>query len=341
VKFGPLPVAESEGVFLAHAIRRPGLTLKKGEWIGASQIAALHAAHIAEIVAARIEPGEVDENTAALSLARSVAGANLHIAETDSGRCNLISDCAGVLVVDAVVIDRVNMVDEAITLATLAPFRRVSAGEMIATVKIIPYAVSAASLDRARMATVEGPLRVAPFRPFRVGVISTLLPEFKTSIVAKALRTLDERLTPAGSKIAIDECTPHAADPLASALRRIESACDLIVIFGACAITDRRDVVPSAIEKAGGRIEHFGMPVEPGNLLLLGSLPFERERKPVIGAPGCARSPKENGFDFVLDRILAGLPRHSEDIRRMGVGGLLVENAIRSRPGVVSLGRLP
>jgi molybdenum cofactor cytidylyltransferase len=64
VKFGPLPVAESEGVFLAQAIRRPGLTLRKGEWIGAGQIAALQAAHIAEIVAARIEPGEVDENTA-------------------------------------------------------------------------------------------------------------------------------------------------------------------------------------------------------------------------------------------------------------------------------------
>ena len=148
----------------------------------------------------------------------------------------------------------------------------------------------------------------------------------KASIVVKALRTLEARLTPAGSKIAIDECTPHAADPLAAALRRIERVCDLIVIFGACAITDRRDVVPSATKKAGGRIEHFGMPMEPGNLLLLGLLPGEGEGKPVIGAPGCARSPKKNGFDFVLDRILAELPMHSEDIHRMGVGGLLIEN---------------
>lgn len=327
MKFGPLPVAESEGVFLAHAIRKPGLTLKKGEWIGAGQIAALQAAHISEIVAARMEPGEVDENTAALSLACSAAGANLHLAESVTGRCNLIASCAGILVVDAAVIDRVNMVDEAITLATLAPFCRVAEGEMIATVKIIPYAVSAASLECARMAAVEGPLRVAPFRPCRVGVISTLVPDSKTSIVAKALRTLDARLAPSGSKIVIDDCTPHAADPLAFALRRIEAICDLIVIFGGFAITDRRDVVPSAIEKAGGRIEHFGMPVEPGNLLLLGSLPGDGGGKPVIGAPGCARSPKKNGFDFVLDRILAGLPMRSQDIRLMGVGGLLIETA--------------
>ncbi|WGJ16215.1 hypothetical protein QEV83_08235 [Methylocapsa sp. D3K7] len=135
MKFGLLPVAESEGVFLAHAIRKPGLTLKKGEWIGAVQIAALQAADVAEIVAACIEPGEVDENTAALSLACSIAGANLHLAESVTGRCNLIANCAGILVVDAAVIDRVNMVDEAITLVTLAPFRRVTEGEMIVTAR--------------------------------------------------------------------------------------------------------------------------------------------------------------------------------------------------------------
>jgi molybdenum cofactor cytidylyltransferase len=206
--------------------------------------------------------------------------------------------------------------------------------EMVATVKIIPFAVSAASLDRATL--VEGPLRVAPFRALRVGVMSTLLPDSKPSIAAKALRTLGERIMATGSAIAIDDCTPHATEPLASALRRIERACDLIVIFGGSAITDRRDVVPSAIEKAGGRIEHFGMPVEPGNLLLLGSLPGEGKAKPVIGAPGCARSPKKNGFDFVLDRILAGLPVGSEEIRRMGVGGLLIETAIHAQSNAAS-----
>ena len=50
----------------------------------------------------------------------------------------------------------------------------------------------------------------------------------------------------------------------------------------------------------------------------------------MIGAPGCARSPKENGFDWVLDRYLAGLDVSWEDITGMGVGGLLME--IESRP---------
>ena len=316
MKFGPIPVADSGGAVLARAIKSAGLTLKKGEWIGGDKIAGLQAAGIAEIVGARLEAGELDENKAARHLAETLVGANLHVDVTLTGRCNLRSDCGGLFIVDAAMIDRVNMIDETITIATLSAFSRVSRGEMVATVKIIPFAVAIASLDRAVGIAREAPLRAAPFRPQRVGVISTLLPDLKSSVVEKGLRA------------------PHETGPLASAPRRIEAATDLIVIFGASAITDRRDVVPSAIERAGGRVEHFGMPVDPGNLLLLGSLPGDGNGKPAIGAPGCARSPKENGFDFVLDRILAGIPVHGKDIMRMGVGGLLLKTGVRPNPGM-------
>ena len=94
-----------------------------------------------------------------------------------------------------------------------------------------------------------------------------------------------------------------------------------MLVAGASAIVDRRDVIPAAIERRGGTIEHFGMPVDPGNLLLLGRL----GEVPVLGLPGCARSPKVNGFDWVLQRLLAGLPVGAEDIMRMGAGGLLAE----------------
>jgi len=338
MKFGPVPVAQSDGVLLAHAIRGPAATLKKGEWIGAGQIAALQAAGISEIIAARIEPGDVDENEAARRLALGLAGAHLSIDAAFTGRCNLLAECGGLLIIDAGGIDRVNMIDEAITIATLKPYRRVAEGQMVATAKIIPFAVAAEALDRAVATAAEAPLRVAPFRPFRVGVVSTLLPELKPVTVEKALRALEERLAPTGSCIAIEERAAHETVSLASALNRIESESDLVVIFGASAITDRRDVVPSAIEKVGGRVEHFGMPVDPGNLLLLGSLPGAGGGKPVIGAPGCARSPKENGFDFVLDRILAGIPVRGEDIKRMGVGGLLLEVAARQKPWIASDG---
>ncbi|TIO38818.1 MAG: 4-diphosphocytidyl-2C-methyl-D-erythritol kinase, partial [Mesorhizobium sp.] len=96
---------------------------------------------------------------------------------------------------------------------------------------------------------------------------------------------------------------------------------DMVVIFGASALADFADVIPAAIEKAGGKVIRAGMPVDPGNLLVLGTLDGKR----VIGAPGCARSPKENGFDWVLDRLIAGLDVTAGDIAGMGVGGLLME----------------
>jgi len=108
----------------------------------------------------------------------------------------------------------------------------------------------------------------------------------------------------------------------------LKAGAELVVVFGASAIADTRDVIPAAVEAVGGRIAHFGMPVDPGNLLMLGRL----GGKPVIGAPGCARSPKENSFDWVLQRSLAGIRVEKADVQRMGVGGLLMEIVSRPQP---------
>ena len=58
----------------------------------------------------------------------------------------------------------------------------------------------------------------------------------------------------------------------------------------------------------------------------------ERDGKPVIGLPGCARSPKLNGFDWALQRFAAGVPVTPQDIQAMGVGGLLAEIGARPLP---------
>ncbi len=102
----------------------------------------------------------------------------------------------------------------------------------------------------------------------------------------------------------------------------------MVIVFGASALCDFDDVIPAAIRAAGGEVLRAGMPVDPGNLLVLGRL----GETPVIGAPGCARSPKENGFDWVLDRLIAGLDVTSDDIAGMGVGGLLMEIPTRPQP---------
>ena len=122
---------------------------------------------------------------------------------------------------------------------------------------------------------------------------------------------------------------PHEQAALAKAIDEVlDAGAELVIVFGASAIADRRDVIPAAVEAVGGTIEHFGMPVDPGNLMLIGRL----RGQAVLGAPGCARCPKENGFDWVLMRLLAGLPVSRADITGMGVGGLLMEIVTRPQP---------
>jgi molybdenum cofactor cytidylyltransferase len=332
VKFGSVPIAMSEGAIVAHAVKSDNLVLKKGDIVRADHIAAMREAGLSEIVVARLEAGDVGENEAARRLALSLAGDNLQLEAPFTGRCNVMSTCAGVFLPDGAGIDRINRVDESITVATLQPYARVVAGEMLATVKIIPFAVAEDLLLQCLKAAEGAAMRVAPFRLSRVGAISTILPGLKATTVNKTLHVFEQRLAVAGAKLVSEERVPHETAALAHAISRVQEACDLVVIFGASAITDRRDIVPAAIEKSGGRVEHFGMPVDPGNLLLIGRTAQSSGAKPLIGAPGCARSPKENGFDFILERLLADIPVTTDDIRRMGVGGLLMEIVSRPQP---------
>jgi molybdenum cofactor cytidylyltransferase len=331
MKFGAVPVGEAAGGVAVHSIRKSGLVLKKGTVIGKGEIAALKAAGVSEIVVARIELGDVSEDTAAAEIAAAAAGAGVRVDRAFTGRANLFAETAGVLVVDKGTIDRLNEVDESITLATLPAYKPVVPGEMIATVKIIPFAVAGSQRDAAlAIAEAARPLiRIAPYRVGKIGVISTLLPGLASKVIEKTLKVTEQRLVPTGAVIVAERRVPHERAALAKAIQEVLGAgAELVIVFGASAIADRRDVIPTAVETIGGRIEHFGMPVDPGNLLLVA----HARGRPVLGAPGCARSPKENGFDWVLMRLLAGLEVPREAITGMGVGGLLMEIVTRPQP---------
>jgi len=331
MKFGPVPVGEAQGGIAVHSIRKAGLVLKKGTVIGPAEVAALHAAGVGEIVVARLEPGDVSEDQAAAEIAAAVAGEGVRVDRAFTGRANLFADFPGVLVVDKTAIDCLNLIDEAVTFATLPAFKPVVVGEMIATVKIIPFAVAGAVRDAAvAVARTKAPLvRVAPYRIRKVGVVSTLLPGLASKVIEKTLAVTAERLKPAGAAIVAERRVAHEEAAIAKAIEEVlREGAEAVVVFGASAIADRRDAIPAAVAAIGGEIVHFGMPVDPGNLLLMAQV----RGKPVLGAPGCARSPKENGFDWVLMRLLAGLPVPREMIAGMGVGGLLMEIVTRPQP---------
>jgi molybdenum cofactor cytidylyltransferase len=329
MRFGEVPVAEATGAILAHSLKLGAAVLKKGRVLSAADVALITAAGLDHVVAARLDPGDIREDEAATRIAVAAAGPNITTATAFTGRANLFAEARGLFVVDKGRLDRLNSVDEAVTLGTLPPFALVEPRQMVATVKIIPFAVPEAAVATACAFASEDQklLRVAAFVPRRVALIQTRLPGFKESILDKTSEVTGQRLAALGCSLVSEErCAHEAADLAPRIAAAIAAGAEMVLVHGASAIVDRRDVIPEAVVAAGGHIDHFGMPVDPGNLLLLGHV----GDTPVLGLPGCARSPKVNGFDWVLERLVAGLPVGANEIMHMGAGGLLAE--IPSRP---------
>src|SRR5881394_3033402 len=300
MKFGEVPVAEAEGAILAHSLKLGATALKKGRVLSRADLDAIAA-----------------------------AGPNITVANAFTGRANLFAEARGLVVFDRDRLDRLNLVDEAVTLGTLPAFAVVEPRQMVATVKIIPFAVPETAVAKAAdFAAADEPLlRVAAFVPREVALIQTRLPGLKESILDKTRAVTEQRLSALGCRLASEERCEHTVTDLAPHIAAAaKTGADLVFVHGASVIVDRRDVIPEAVVAAGGHIDHFGMPVDPGNMLLLCHI----GETPVLGLPGCARSPKVNGFDWVLERLVAGVPVGPRDIMRMGAGGLLAE--IPSRP---------
>jgi molybdenum cofactor cytidylyltransferase len=331
MKFGPATPDDAIGGVTVHTLRQGAFVLKKGTTIGPVEVEALIRAGVKEVVVVRLDDGDVSEDVAAADVAKAVAGDGVTVERAFTGRANLFAARAGVLVIDRPAVNRINNVDEAITFATLPAYKPVVPGEMIATVKLIPFGVEATLRDAAVEAARRDVLRVAPYRIKRVGIVSTVLPGLAPKVIDKTLRVTAERLEPAGATIIAERRVPHDEAVLTAAIKEmLDLGAELVIVFGASAIADRRDVIPAALTNAGGMVEHFGMPVDPGNLLLIG----KARGVPVLGAPGCARSPVENGFDWVLMRLLAGLKVARRDLTGMGVGGLLMEIVTRPQPRI-------
>jgi molybdenum cofactor cytidylyltransferase len=326
MKFGAVQPATALGAVLAHSLTVAGRRLRKGQVLTASDIETIVASGVEQVTVARLEPGDVTEDAAALRLAQALvpdpAALGLSLSKPFTGRVNLLSDGPGVVILDVAALEALNAVDPMITLATVAPFHQMANGGMVATIKIISYAVPETALLRA-CELARGAIRLA--RPV-LRTADLIVTEIPGGAGDKGRTAIAARLDALGVDLRKVMQIPHSETALAQALG--QSNADLSLILTGSATSDINDVAPAALRLAGGEVLRFGMPVDPGNLLFLGEL----ADRPVIGLPGCARSPALNGADWVLSRVVCGLPVTSADIAAMGVGGLLKEIPTRPQP---------
>ncbi|MDF1687269.1 MAG: molybdopterin-binding/glycosyltransferase family 2 protein [Parvibaculaceae bacterium] len=329
-----IPTQKAEGALLGHSLALADRRFKKGRRLSSQDLADLQAHGHTEVFAIFLEAGDVGEDDAANRIAKALCTqeAGLSKMTAFTGRANLFSQSHGLLRVNADLIHKLNRLHEALTVATLPDLAHVAPKQMIATVKIIPFACPLSVLKEAEaLLSHTQAFSVASFAPGQSGLILTTLPSTPPKLLEKAKRTLQTRLETYGGTLHQTLTCDHSPTAIAEAITTLQANnASPIFILGASATVDRADAVPAGVVAANGTVEHFGMPVDPGNLLLLA----RHNETPIIGMPGCARSPKLNGFDWVLERLMANLPITPDDITSMGVGGLLKEIASRPQPRI-------
>ena len=335
MKFEAVPLSEAKGKILGHNVA--GTTgqrlLRKGKPLSEVDLENLRALGRTSVYIAQMEADDVDENTAARRIAEAVCGSGLYKSGVSAGRANLISNEAGLLRVDVERLARINECN-GITLATLMTHSPVHARQIVATVKIIPYAVpeSVVSAAEAVASGSQQIVRVDAIPSRSVGMILSGSTSMQQRLVSD-FSPLRDRIEKLGSSVtrtdfvALDDEADEAA--LADMLKQhLASGIGMILLVGETAIMDAHDIVPRAVERAGGSVESVGAPVDPGNLLMLAYI----DDVPVVGAPGCARSKKINIVDWLLPRLLAGDCLTRRDIIELGHGGLLQDVRERGMP---------
>ena len=330
MKFGPVAATAAAGAVLVHTLRAGERVLKKGRLLTDGDARDLAAAGHVTVIVARLEADDVGEDEAAAAIAAAVGGPGVRVERAHTGRANLFAIDAGLVRLDRDALDRLNALDEAVTIATVSIDAPVRAGEMVATVKIIPFAVPSLVIAAA-VAAAPAAVAVAPWRGLRAGLILTVVDGTPPRLLDRAAAAQRERMAACGGELVREVRVPHDEAAVAAALAALHAdGLDPVLALGASAIMDRRDVIPAALTRLGGEVVRLGMPVDPGNLMMLGRLGTTT----VIGVPGCARSRKRSGFDRVLERVCAGVAITGADVAALGVGGLLDEPPARPHPRV-------
>ncbi len=331
MKFGEAPIDQAVGAILAHKLYDSvgKLVLNKGRRLVESDLETLRQLGLERVTVTQLSEADLHEDAAAERIGAAVAGAHVRMRAPGVGRANLTAGERGVLHVDVPRLEQINNIYDGITIATLSEFTLVDVGEMVALVKVVPFGVPAARVvDVERIAEASGNvLQLRPLQRMRVALIVSGAESTRERLMKSFHAPVRKRIEGWGSELLEPTYTLHDARSIAEAIRA-QSSADMILVAGISAIIDREDVAPSALMLAGGSITLHGVPVDPGTLLMLGYL----GDVPVVGAPGCIKSPKTNVIDWILPRLLSGERLTRANLVSMGHGGLLKDIAERPMP---------
>lgn len=328
--FGEVKTKDSENGILSTSLMldENGLKIKikKGTLINKKIINLLLENKIKYITCAKLEKNDVDENLAVHKISKQLINkknSNLKLSTATQGRCNILSKINGLLKFDPQQLLSINSITDEIGVASLKPYSLIKKDQIVASIKAIPFGINKNILQKIEKASIEC-LQILPFQNMNVHLIQTKNENTPDKILKKTVLVTEKRLLSLNLKKFVDKICDHNVKSLSKIIQNsIEEGANIILVFGVSAICDINDIIPQALRVNNGTVVRLGMPVEPGNLMLLGQIHNSNKTIPFIGMPGCARSQKENGVDWILWRLFCGLDICNEDINEMGNGGLL------------------
>ena len=324
MKAQTVEVKDSTGRILCCTIFRScgKKLLAKGHLLSNDDVHLLETEGMDKVWVTELEDGEIGEDEAVTIVSREMACGALEIRLAAGGRANLVAteDCAAL--VDEDLLKQINCLGT-LAIATVANFSFARAGQRIATVKSTPFAVGKSQLEAVTSILIErGPILQA--RPIRKPSIGVLYSDPVSGDRARQLfeSIMRQRLERLGVQPTFSLAAVEQEEVVARSLQHLLRAKPTtILIASTTAPAGPDDVIGRAMVQAGCHIERFLAPVEPGNLFLLGY----KDDIPVVSAPGCFRSAKQNVVDLVLPPMLARYRVSGWEIACLGHGGLLVQ----------------
>ena len=318
---GPTAGDEFRGTVLCQTLRRgptsKAIVLRKGQILDDQDIEILRRIEPQEVRVVRPEPGDLHEDDAGRRLAQAVAGPGVTLRGPIQSRFNLIATVRGIVEVDVDLLNALNAIPD-MSAFTVLPFQPVSPGDIVAGAKVIPLVTRREYVATAeRIAREHQPIiRVKPFQPRRVGVISKQRPD--PPLRQRFEQILQRKLDWYGAPLGLIQYTEPDLGSVETGFRQVlADGADLIITAGSNS-ADPCDSLLVAVEALGGHVEVRGTPTHPGSFFWLAYL----EDRAIFGMPSCGAYSDSTVVDLLLPRVLAGERLSRRQIAELGVGGL-------------------
>ena len=289
-------VKDAVGSVLCHDITRivpggdKGPVFRKGHIVREEDIQTLLEVGKEHLYVYEPQEGVLHENEAARRIAAATAGANITLSEPKEGRINYSASCMG-------------------------------PGQNLAGTRVVPLLIEESKIVALEQLVSRPVVEVLPLQKFKVGIVTTGSEVYTGRIKDAFGPVLRDKFARLECTVMDQVFTSDEVEMTSSAISGfIRQGADMVVVTGGMSV-DPDDKTPASIRAAGAQVVSYGAPVYPGAMFLLGYVPTERGRVPVLGLPGCVMYYKASIFELVVPRLLAGLEVTAEDIAGMGHGG--------------------